>query len=44
MKQDIVTIKITTKARKQLRQISALTDEKHYEVIDRLLTKEIEKK
>lgn len=42
MKQDEVTIKVTKNGRDMLRLVSAITGEKHYEVVDRLL--EAEKK
>ena len=36
----LTTIKITPAARLCLRRIAALTEEKHYEVLDRLLKQE----
>jgi hypothetical protein len=37
----LITMKVTPRALKLVRMIAALTDEKHYEVLDRLLIKEL---
>ena len=37
----LITMKVTPRALKLVRMIAALTDEKHYEVLDRLLSKEL---
>jgi hypothetical protein len=37
----LTTMKVTPRALKLVRMIAALTDEKHYEVLDRLLSKEL---
>lgn len=43
MKATLVTIKITIKALRLLRIIAAMTGEKQYEVIDRLVESEMER-
>jgi hypothetical protein len=38
---DFITAKMTRKSLRLLRQVAAKTDEKQYEVLERLLTKEL---
>lgn len=43
MKTEQVTVKTSKKARQLLRQVAAITGEKYYELLERVLNKELKK-